>query len=343
VSSEGCGLPSSFADEPERVHRFEREARILAALNHPHIGAIYGLEDFDDVGALVLELVEGPTLADRVALGPIPAQEALAIAGQIVDALEAAHEKGIIHRDLKPANIKISQDGRVKVLDFGLAKAFAVDPLESGPSELPTATAAGTRKGVMLGTTAYMSPEPARAHPTDRRTDIWAFGCVLYEMLSGRSAFGQETVSDTIAAILEREPDWAALPANTLPGIDRLLRRCLQKVPRSRLRDIGDAGIELREAIAERTASPPPGAGLGGQVLPWAAAALLGLAAGILGWRLPDRMGPSTISPEPIRFSVELPAAAPLFDRGRGSRFIALSPDGTHLAFFAQALGEETA
>jgi Tol biopolymer transport system component len=239
-------VASAFLSDPERLARFEREARVLATLNHPHIGAIYGLEDAGGIRGLVLELVEGPTLAERLASGPLPIQEALAIARQIADALEAAHEKGVVHRDLKPANIKISPDGAVKVLDFGLAKVFAsgTDLLQT-----PSLTVDGTREGVVAGTTAYMSPEQTRGKLVDKRTDIWAFGCVFYEMLTARPAFRGETSSDTIATILEREPDWSAIPVQTPLSIRRLLRRCLEKDPKHRLRDIGDARLDIEEAV----------------------------------------------------------------------------------------------
>jgi serine/threonine protein kinase/tetratricopeptide (TPR) repeat protein len=245
-------LPEHLALDPDRLERFEREARVLASLNHPNIAAIYGFEDSALVQALVLELVEGRTLAGRIQQGPIPIHEALPVAQQIAEALEAARDQGVIHRDLKPANIKMRPDGTVKVLDFGLAKL--AQPSGSGlqPSDLsqsPTlASPAATRLGVVMGTTAYMSPEQARGMPIDRRTDIWAFGCVFYEMLSGRPAFAGETISDTIARILEREPDWQALPASTPAKIRDLLRRCLQKDQRRRLQDIADARIEIEEA-----------------------------------------------------------------------------------------------
>ncbi len=237
-----------FLSDPERLARFEREARVLATLNHPHIGAIYGLEEAGGVRGLVLELVEGATLAERLASGPLPVQEALSVARQIAEALEAAHEKGIIHRDLKPANIKITPDGTVKVLDFGLAKVFARDGSEHDASAKPSITIEETREGVIAGTAAYMSPEQARGKAVDKRTDIWAFGCVLYEMLTARPPFRGETVSDTIAGILEREADWSALPAETTVSIRRLLQRCLEKDPKRRLRDIGDARLEIEEA-----------------------------------------------------------------------------------------------
>ena len=238
-------LPPAFTSDPDRLARFEREARVLASLNHPHIGSIYGFEEDDNVRALVLELIEGPTLAHRVANGPLPVSEALDIGRQIADALDAAHEKGIIHRDLKPANIKMTPDGTVKVLDFGLAKLDAGEGFSRDLTQSPTVTFNGTRDGLILGTPAYMSPEQARGQAIDKRTDIWAFGCVLYEMLTGRRAFEGNTFSDTIAAVLEREADWSALPEGIAPGVRRLLGRCLTKDLKHRQRDMGDARIEL--------------------------------------------------------------------------------------------------
>ena len=254
-------LPRHFTADPERLARFEREARVLAALNHPNIGAIYGLEAASGVRALVLELVEGETLAVRIQRGPAPVTDALTIARQIADALDAAHEKGIVHRDLKPANIKVTPDGVVKVLDFGLAKAAA------GERQSPTVTLGSTQEGTILGTAAYMSPEQARGQAADKRTDIWAFGCVLYEMLTGRAAFPGDTVSDTIAAILERDPDWVALPATTPPLATRLLQRCLEKDPKRRLRDIADARDDLDDALAGGNAHGD-GGGTPGRWLP---------------------------------------------------------------------------
>ena len=241
-------LPDAFATDPERLSRFEREARMLAALNHPNIGAIYGLEDVDGIRALVLELVEGETLADRVARGPVPPTDVLRIARQIAEALDAAHEKGIIHRDLKPANIKIAADGVVKVLDFGLAKATTSNGMPPDLTQSPTMTAGGTRGGIVLGTAAYMSPEQARGQAVDKRTDVWAFGCVLFELLTAQRAFSGETLSDTIAAILGHEPNWTALPSTTPEGLGRLLHRCLEKDLKCRLRDLGDARIDLDDA-----------------------------------------------------------------------------------------------
>ena len=243
-------LPEAFTSDPDRLARFEREAKVLASLNHPNIGTIYGLEEAEGVKALVLELIEGPTLADRIKQGPIPIDEALPIAKQIAEALEAAHEAGVIHRDLKPANIKVRADGTVKVLDFGLAKALAGDVPAADLSQSPTmtATVGGTREGVILGTAAYMSPEQARAKLLDKRTDIWSFGCVLFEMVTGDAVFGRETLSDTVAGILERQPPWDSLPPSTPPALRRLLRRCLAKDRRERLSGAADARLEIEDA-----------------------------------------------------------------------------------------------
>ncbi len=251
-------LPPKFTADPDRAARFEREARVLATLNHPSIAAIYGYVEFGGVRGLVLELVEGPTLLDRIASSPLPVPEALAIGIQVAEALEAAHEKGIIHRDLKPANIKVAPDGRVKVLDFGLATTFDVDPIRSDRSDAATMTASPTHAGLILGTVAYMSPEQTRGGPVDKRTDIWAFGCVLYEMLTGRTPFFSATASDVMAGILEREPNWDTLPPKTSPRVRQLLGRCLEKDPRKRLRDIGDARLELTDAIGAPASSHRP-------------------------------------------------------------------------------------
>jgi Tol biopolymer transport system component len=245
-------LPQPFASDPQRMDRFQREAQLLASLNHSGIASIYGLEESSAIRALVMELVEGPTLADRITLNPLPLQEALPIARQIAEALEFAHERGIVHRDLKPANVKLADS--VKVLDFGLAKALSDDPPSSNISDSPTLSAAATRAGLILGTPAYMSPEQARAKPTDRRTDIWSFGCVLFEMLTGRMAFAGETVTDTLATVLTKNPQLEQLPQSTPPGIRRLIARCLQKNAKERLQAIGDARIEIEDALAGKDA-----------------------------------------------------------------------------------------
>ena len=225
-------LPQAFTADPDRLARFEREAKVLASLNHPNIGGIHGLEESGGIRALVLEYIEGPTLADRIAQGPIPVDEALPIAKQISEALEAAHEQGVIHRDLKPANIKVRDDGTVKVLDFGLAKALDTSP-EGDPSQSPTLTAAATQMGVILGTAAYMSPEQARGKTVDKRADIWAFGVVLLEMLTGRKVFEGEDVSMTLSSVLQREPDWSHVPSAVSPSLSVFLHRCLEKDPQA--------------------------------------------------------------------------------------------------------------
>ena len=243
-------LPPIFAADRERLARFEREARVLATLNHPHIGGIYGLEESGGAPVLVLELVEGATLAERIQRGRLPVADARSIATQIAGALEGAHERGIIHRDLKPANIKITPDGVVKVLDFGLAKALDVQIHESGRLPSAASTVGETGEGTILGTAAYMSPEQARGQATDKRSDIWAFGCVLFEMLTGTRPFEGAGVADVQAAIIRAEPNWDALPADTPPSIRRLLRRCLEKDRKHRLADIADAQLEMDDADA---------------------------------------------------------------------------------------------
>ena len=243
-------LASRFAADRERMARFQREAHLLASLNHPNVAAIYGLQESNGVRALVMELVEGRTLADRIAAGPIPLDEAIPIALQIAEALEYSHEKGVIHRDLKPSNVKLTPEGKVKVLDFGLAKAWG-DGSTTGDSEKSsTLTLAATETGLVLGTAAYMAPEQARGLSVDRRADIWSFGVVFYEMLTGKSLFAGATTSDTLAALLKVEPDWNALPPEVPPRIRRLLRRCLTKDRRERLQAIGEARIEIAGYLA---------------------------------------------------------------------------------------------
>jgi eukaryotic-like serine/threonine-protein kinase len=329
-------LPAVTAD-PERLSRFSREAQVLASLNHPHIAQIYGLEDAGGAPALVLELVDGPTLADRIAHGAIPISEALPIAAQIADALEAAHEQGIIHRDLKPANIKVREDGTVKVLDFGLAKAF--DPSRStGPDPMnsPTISLHATHVGVILGTAAYMSPEQAKGRAVDRRADLWAFGAVLYEMLTGRRAFGGDEVSEILAHVLMEEPDWNALPARTPLPIRRLLRRCLEKDRKRRLDSAAAARFEVEEAM---TAARENGNGAADsraawrRALPWAVAGTLGVSLGLALF-----MGSLwTAAPQqaPVRVNVQLGAEATLATLDRGSAAI-LAPNGQALVFVGQ-------
>jgi eukaryotic-like serine/threonine-protein kinase len=333
-------LPQAFATDADRLARFEREARVLASLDHPHIGTILGVEESDGVRALVLGLVDGDTLAERIAFGPIPLAEALEYARQIADALEAAHEKGIIHRDLKPSNIKITTAGVVKVLDFGLAKAEQLWSSEIRDAMTVTAS------GIVLGTVAYMSPEQARGHAVDKRADIWAFGCVLYEMLTGRDAFARATPSDTVAAILDREPDLRALPANTPPSIERLLRRCFQKDPKRRLRDIGEARVQIDDAQrGPAVADDGPRPIFRG----WLAATLMGVvllgvaAAAFFVW---TRVRPPAGSAESAaRFFVGVspadafgpgPTRTPDVFPYPARTDVALSPDGTLLVFSAR-------
>ena len=330
-------LPASVVADAERLARFQREAEVLAALNHPHIASIYGLERSGGITGLVMELVEGEDLSQRIARGTIPLEEALPIAKQIAEALEAAHEQGIIHRDLKPANIKLRHDGVVKVLDFGLAKALEPTGAVLDASQSPTITSpAMTRVGVMLGTAAYVSPEQARGSAVDGRTDIWAFGCVLYEMLTGRRTFAGDTVSDTIAAILGREPDWNALPNGTPTGIRRLLQRCLGKDSKRRLRDIGDAWMELDDTLSASQRSPIWTTAQDAshrRTTSWyvaAAAVLSALIAAFGAWNL--KPAPTTAPESQGRFMLPMPAGVgPLFDRFGSD--VTVSPDGRHVAF----------
>src|SRR5215831_423884 len=293
-------LPEAFVNDSVRMVRFTREAQVLASLNHPNIAAIYGVED----RAIVMELVEGSTLAERVAQGPVPLNEALGIAKQIAEALEAAHERGIVNRDLKPANVKVTPEGIVKVLDFGLAK-LTEDPLATDVgSDSPTVTMSPTRAGWILGTAAYMSPEQARGANVDKRADIWAFGAGGYEMLAGKPAFAGESTSDILAGVLCSEPDWSALPAGTPPGIRQLLRRCLERDRKQRLRDIGEARIAVERFLANpnETVAPAP---VRQSVVPWALAvgvAVVVSAVALAGWWMATR---DAIKPW-LRLSVEL-------------------------------------
>ena len=336
-------LPEAFTADPDRLARFEREAKVLASLNHPNIGTIYGLEEAEGgrFKALVLELVEGPTLADRIKQGPIPLDEALPIAMQIAEALEAAHEQGVIHRDLKPANVKVKDDGTVKVLDFGLAKAF--QPETSGPdvSMSPTIslTAAATQMGMVIGTAAYMAPEQAKGKAVDRRADIWAFGAVLYEMLVGTRAFAGGDVSETLAFVITRDVDWDALPEATPPAVRHVLRRCLERDPKRRLRDVGDARLDLED----RTASPTTGqtAAVAAPRAPlWPRPAILiaaGLVSAIVGGLVVWTLSHPADSPV-ARALITAPAARPL--NLASDTNIAISPDGSRVVFRATADGE---
>jgi Tol biopolymer transport system component len=326
-------LPGPLANHPDRVTRFEREARMLASFNHRHIGAIYGLEDADGVRALILELVEGETLAERLARRPVLLADALAIARQLADALDAAHEKGIVHRDLKPANIKITPDGVVKVLDFGLAKAAAGDA-SPDMTQAATVSVGGTLQGTIVGTVAYMSPEQARGQAVDKRTDIWAFGCVLFEMLTGRPLFGKATLSDTLVAVLEREPEWSALPAETPESVVRVLRRCLEKDPLRRLRDIGDARAELEVTPGPFIAGDRT-TGRRSSRLPWGVAAAASLVAAVVAtsaWRQANRGEGAAVAPA---FSRIVPiTAGPAREFGP-----VLSPDGKWVAYVSDTGG----
>jgi serine/threonine-protein kinase len=329
-------LPDEISTSPERVARFEREARLLAALNHSHIGAIYGTIEDAGVRGLVLELIEGETLGDRIAAG-LSRDEALRLAAQIAEALDFAHERGIIHRDLKPENIKITPEGAVKILDFGIAKMRA-DGTDGGAG--PTLTLS-TSDGVVLGTTAFMSPEQARGTKVDKRADIWAFGCVLYQMLTGRQAFMGATVSDTIAAVLEREPDWSALPERTPHSIRRLLRRCLEKDARHRLRDIGDARLELEHP--EEAGPRSPAAGGSRRTMFWVAAGAL-TAGAWLGWFSATSRKPVDATPSSPQVFVETLPENRRFEAGTAGTgsMVALSPDGQTLAYVAEEAGEAT-
>jgi serine/threonine-protein kinase len=328
-------LPATVAGDAERLARFQREAEILAALNHPNIAHVHGLEKSDGTVSLVMELVEGPTLADLLSHGSLPLAEVSRIAKQIAEGLEAAHEHGIIHRDLKPANIKVRDDGTVKVLDFGLAKAIDSTGERSqigrpNFTQSPTITSpAMTQAGVILGTAAYMSPEQAAGKPVDKRSDVWSFGVVLIEMLTGRQLFEGETVSHVIAAVLTKDPDWSMLPANTPSRLRTLLRRCLERDPKRRLRDIGEArvafdemasGIDVATAPTSRPATPPRGAAVWGWLVALVAVGLAGLAAGRYAFVAP------TPQPRPVRFEI----------RAGDATAAVLSPDGRQLAIVAQ-------
>ena len=334
-------LPDVFARDPERLARFEREAKTLASLNHPGIAQIYGLEESDGLRALVMELVEGTDLSVVIARGPMPLAEALPIAKQIADALEAAHELGIVHRDVKPANVKVRDDGTVKVLDFGLAKALAPDGANSTGTAMnsPTMTGHATQLGVILGTAAYMSPEQARGKAVDRRADIWAFGAVFYEMLTGRRVFKGEEISDVLAAVLRQEVDWTALPAETPPRLRRLLERCLDRAAKTRLRDIGEARVVLDDpagltagGAARAALAPAPPRPMWRRAMPVVLATIVMVAlAGTAGWYLSRT---SSLPPEVTRFPFMLPEGQ-AFSSIDVSHDLALSPDGTLLVYVA--------
>ena len=342
-------LPDTVALDPERLARFRREAHVLAALNHPHIASIYGLEESHGARALVLELVDGVTLADRLVEGALPLDEAWPIARQIAEALEAAHDHGIIHRDLKPANVKVRADGTVKVLDFGLAKVFDPTTTASESSQSPTLTSpAATRIGIIMGTAAYMSPEQARGKVVDRRADVWAFGCVVYEMLVGRRAFGGDDISETIARVIEREPDWNAMMAVAPRSVVRVVQRCLQKDPQNRLRDLGDVRLELRDAVAEAGQAPVAAQSfaLGRRgIIALAAMLTVGVALGVVGARWVSAP-PAVVSSGPLLSTeINLPGDASLAldaeaaNVGYDSTLLDISPDGLTLVYVGSSNG----
>jgi len=326
-------LPGVVALDPERRARFQREARVLANLNHPNVAAIHGIEEYDGFFALVLEFVDGDTLADVVARGPVAPADTLRIAQQLVEALDTAHERGIIHRDLKPANVKLTPDGVVKVLDFGLAKAVEGSSQSVDPMLSPTVTSGGTRDGVIMGTAAYMSPEQARGKPVDKRADIWAFGCVLYELLTAQRPFPGESVSDVIVSVLQREPQWEALPTTTPRGLVRLLRRCLEKDIRIRLRDIADARDLLADPGPDSLRGTGTGAPAGGPRRNWQllAAAAAGAAIALLtAWA----WARSADAPAPVFDSVVRIVATSAHEFGP-----AIEPDGKWIAYLSDARG----
>jgi serine/threonine protein kinase len=335
-------LPEGFATDPDRLARFKREAQVLASLNHPTIEGIYGFEDSDDTHALVLELVEGPTLGDRIAMGAIPIEEALPIAKQMAEALEAAHDQGIIHRDLKPANIKLRPDGAVKVLDFGLAKAF--DPVASpvgAASMSPTLSIHATQVGIILGTAAYMAPEQARGRTVDRRADIWAFGCIVYEMLSGKRPFEDEDVSMTLSKVLQRDPDFEMLPSTVPARVAQVIRLCLRKDPKQRVGDIRDVRLALDGAF--ETAAPltttSATSSASGRRLPWTAFALVAVLAVALAIPTVRHL---LEAPPDLRVvnATLLPPEGAEFDFDNNYPLPALSPDGTRIVFGARANGK---
>jgi serine/threonine protein kinase/Tol biopolymer transport system component len=372
-------LPNAFLNDPERLARFQREARVLASLNHPNISTVHGLEQSGSMRALVMEMVDGPTLADRIRHGPIPIDEALRIAKQICEALEYAHERGVVHRDLKPANVKVTSDDAVKVLDFGLAKAIQGDGSETDPANSPTISEMATQAGMLLGTAAYMSPEQAKGKAVDRRADIWAFGCVLYEMLTAKMAFRGDSVTDTLASVIRTEPDWTPLPPATPQQVRVLLRRCLQKEARQRLQAIGDARIALDEFLsgvpeAALAGAPPTIGSRWRRALPWTLGGVATVAALVLLLILIAIVdGPSPVSRSlvwkqitfstdhkegailtdgtrlyfhsqdgPVEMSVNGGATAPVRASFPGMGIVGISPDGSEMLALRRDPNDET-
>jgi eukaryotic-like serine/threonine-protein kinase len=330
-------LPESLTHDSQRVARFRREAQVLASINHPNIGGIHGLEDATGMTALVLELIEGPTLADRLARGPIPVAEALPIATQILSALEAAHDQGIVHRDLKPANIKLRPDGTVKVLDFGLAKATERADQSGDLTNSPTMVSPATQAGILLGTASYMSPEQARGQLVDKRTDIWAFGCVLYEMLTGTRTFGGEHVTDVLSSIVRDTPNWSALPTDALPLLG-VLQRCIEKDPRQRLRDAGDVQLALADAFTGTARGPTTSAVPTGSGWKIAAGTALGIAAGVVAVILFQQARSRPVQTSPRLFELKPSQASPL-ESSQFGKNIAISPDGARIVYSSTRRG----
>jgi serine/threonine-protein kinase len=331
-------LPVGLADDPDRLARFEREAKLLASLNHAHIASVHGLDEQEGTLYIAMELVEGSTLEEKLKAGPLTVDDALQVALQIASALEAAHEKGVVHRDLKPANVMLTNDGIVKVLDFGLAKAFSGDPAEASPGQSPALSVAMTQQGLILGTAGYMSPEQASGQATDQRADIWAFGVVLYEMLTGQALFSGESVAHILGGVLRLEPDWSLLPDGLDPRLKRVLERCLKKRPRERYHAIADVRIDIDEILREpasvalasiEQAAVAPASALRRFALPAAVGIAMAVVAGLAVWSamLPEPPVPLAVN----RFAYHVPAG--LDFRRNGARTITLSPDGRHFAF----------
>jgi len=331
-------LPEEFAKDAERVARFQREAKLLASLNHPNIAAIYGLEESNGTHFLVMELIEGQTLDDRIKSGAIPVEESLKLALQIAEALEAAHEKGVIHRDLKPANIKVTPDGKVKVLDFGLAKAFAGDSENINLSNSPTLSDMATQQGLILGTAAYMSPEQARGKSVDKRTDVWAFGCVLYEMLTGQAAFQGEDVTEILAAVVKSEVNLDLLPVSIHPKVRELLLRCLQKNQNRRYAGSSDVQYDIELVLADpsgvivQSVTAAEAQSRSQLIIPWVVAIIGIVIVGVAVWLLKPAPPPE---PHPVvRYDYLLPEDQE-FTGGEYTKRLTVSPDGTKIVYIA--------